>query len=412
MAAPRQHKYDRQDCIPASQDPSSRAAKREYRILLVEDEPADAELMARHVRQSGMRSVWHRVDTERALRDSLPAFQPDIVLSDFTLPQFDGLSALNIVQRLAPSVPFLFVSGTIGEERAIEALRCGAVDYVFKTNLARLAPAVARALAEAAARLEHDRQATQILRLTRVLRMLSGVNALVLRTRERRELFEEACRLAVSVGGYGTAIILLQQTGATALEPVACSGRDSAVADAMRDMVAGSAGHRDGIIDRVLKTGAAYVGNDTADLASTADASTFLLRVGLQSVVALPLLIDTTAVGVLLLTTPDAGAQREEELQMLHEVAANLSFAMQYLQKDDAVRFLSHFDAHSGLAKHALFCERLARILAQTISMACAGGADPYAVLGVLIEGTVQEQVAQCLRNISAILEAAVNAVY
>jgi len=122
------------------------------RILFVEDLQVDADLALHHLKRAGMNCVAQRVDTEAALIAALQAFDPHIILSDFSLPQFDGMSALRIVTQRAPHVPFLFVSGTIGEERAINALRSGAVDYVLKENLARLAPAVQRALAEAAER--------------------------------------------------------------------------------------------------------------------------------------------------------------------------------------------------------------------------------------------------------------------
>ena len=82
----------------------------------------------------------------------LRELKPDIILSDFTLPGFDGLSALEIARELAPDTPFIFLSGTIGEERAIDALQRGAYDYVLKTNMARLVPAVRRALNDASIR--------------------------------------------------------------------------------------------------------------------------------------------------------------------------------------------------------------------------------------------------------------------
>jgi len=78
-------------------------------------------------------------------------FRPDVILSDFNMPQFDGMRALAISREAAPDTPFIFVSGTLGEEYAIRALRNGASDYVLKTNLVRLPPAVERAVAEAAA---------------------------------------------------------------------------------------------------------------------------------------------------------------------------------------------------------------------------------------------------------------------
>ena len=127
------------------------------------------------------------------------------------------------------------------------------------------------------------------------------------------------------------------------------------------------AANRDmGAIARVLKTGSPYVCNAPADPSATAHVSALMVLAGFQSIVALPLLIDKTVVGVLMMTAPDAGTISEEELTMLREVAANLSFALQYLHKDSTVELLSHFDPHTGLANRGLFCERLARTLEQS----------------------------------------------
>ncbi len=118
------------------------------KVLMVEDEPHDAEMAMRTLRKSGLECTGLRVDTEEAFLQALAECVPDVILSDFSMPLFDGMSALAIAQRQLPDVPFIFVSGTIGEEYAINALKNGAVDYVLKGNLARLAPAVERALAD------------------------------------------------------------------------------------------------------------------------------------------------------------------------------------------------------------------------------------------------------------------------
>ncbi|MGH8319127.1 MAG: EAL domain-containing protein [Steroidobacteraceae bacterium] len=334
------------------------------RVLLVEDVPAEGELTIRQLRKGGRSCECLRVDTQEGFTAALVEFRPDVILSDFTLPQFSGLSALKLAKELARDIPFIFVSGTIGEERAVEALRCGAVDYVLKGNLTRLVPAVTRAMEEAAARTQRRRQEAQIARLTRVLRMLSGVNAVMLRVRQREEMLKEACRLAVSIGGYAVAIITLKQPGARTAQTVA-TGTDPSVTEQLRALVAESADRDASVIGRVLKSGKAFICNDTADLASTASTSVIMVRAGLRSVVVLPIFLDKTPVGVLVLAASDAGALSKEELAMLREVASNLSFALQYLQKDSRVRFLSHFDPHTGLAKRSLFCERVGRKLAQ-----------------------------------------------
>ncbi|HEV7446185.1 MAG TPA: EAL domain-containing protein [Steroidobacteraceae bacterium] len=352
--------------MPQTAGTESRARRGDVRILVIEDVPDEAELTIHYVRKGGIACIWHRVDTELALRDALRDFQPNVILSDFSLPQFSGLTALRIAREVAPNLPFIFVSGTIGEERAIEALRCGAVDYVLKGNLSRLAPAINRALDDAAARLESRRQESQIARLTRVLRMLSGINGAVLRIRDRSELFAEACRLAVTVGGYTTAIVMLPHPTTRAVQPVACSGVDPQATETLRAAVAESVSLGTSIVRRVLKTGAAFVCNDTTDPTATANIQEIMAQTGFRSIVALPLLIDKTAIGVLLLTAPEVGTLSDEELQMLREVAANLAFALQYLQKDNTVRFLSYFDAHTGLAKRSLFCERVGRLWARS----------------------------------------------
>jgi diguanylate cyclase (GGDEF)-like protein len=365
MAAQEQPAHDR--LVAQPNDRTEPGARDPVRILLVEDVPTEAEITIRQVRKGGIACTWHRVETESALRDALRDFQPNIILSDFSLPQFTGLGALGVAREVAPDLPFIFVSGTIGEERAIEALRCGAMDYVIKGNLNRLTPAITRALHEAAARIERRRQEAQIVRLTRVLRLLSAVNAAVARIHDQRELFAEACRLAVTVGGYATALVALPHPETHAVQPVACSGVNPEATESLRAAVTAAVNRKNSVISGVLKSGISFVCNDTIDdPAATVNIDEMMTHAGFRSAIALPLLIDKTAIGVLVLTAADAGTLSDEELQMLREIAANLSFALQYRQKDDAVRFLSHFDAQTGLAKRSLFCERIGRLWTHT----------------------------------------------
>ena len=130
------------------------------RVLLIEDSSVDAELTRRELKRGGIVADVRVAQTERDLRRALAEQRPQIILSDFALPGFDGERALAIARELAPETPFLFVSGTIGEDNAVRALRDGATDYILKGNLARLCAAVRRALEEAHER-ESRRQAEQ-----------------------------------------------------------------------------------------------------------------------------------------------------------------------------------------------------------------------------------------------------------
>ena len=133
------------------------------KILMVEDTPTDAELALRELTRGGIQHQARRVETEKELRHELIDFKPDVVLSDFSMPHFDGLSALKVVRQELPDTPFIFVSGRIGEELAIESLKLGASDYVIKTNLSRLPSAVARAMEHVEQRDARRRVDTELL---------------------------------------------------------------------------------------------------------------------------------------------------------------------------------------------------------------------------------------------------------
>lgn len=455
------------------------------RVLIVEDNEADAELALRRLTREGIAHSAVRVDNEPDFRAALKSGDCDVIISDFSLPRFDGMSALAIAASEAPHIPFIFLSGTIGEERAIDALQRGAVDYVLKSNLSRFAPAVRRALAEAAQLAEkriaeerlrdvietaqdwiweldrngrftfssdavqtllgfepaeiigrrfsdflhegdrrrveeamsglsretrtlqpltakwrnrsgevrwferhalalidaggqvtgfrgadrdvtqRERQQARILRLTRALQMLSGINTAVVRIRERKELLAEACRIATSVGGYAAALVAVLDAGTGKARPLVWVGVDNAVMSRMEYTVAQTSSQDASVAGRVLRSGSAFVCNDVATLDDGIVTRAAIRELGFRSVVALPLTVDGTAVGVLMLMARGTGAVSDRELRVLNEVAANLSFALQYLAKESAVKFLSYYDRLTGLAQHNLFCERLSRYVAR-----------------------------------------------
>src|SRR6478609_9376112 len=128
--------------------------KSRLRILYLEDDPRDSELVQQTLESEGFECYVTRVEREVDFRASLEQGEFDLILADYILPSFDGLSALKIAQQHWPHLPLIFVSGTLGEEVAIEALKIGATDYVFKTRLSRIAPSAQRALREAEERID------------------------------------------------------------------------------------------------------------------------------------------------------------------------------------------------------------------------------------------------------------------
>ena len=337
----------------------------ELDVLMVEDSIPDAELAIWRLTQGGFRCRYRVVTCEEEFVKALEERTPSFILSDFSLPGFDGMTALALASRVAPDVPFLFLSGTIGEERAIEALRRGAVDYVLKSNPMRLVPAVKRALAEAELRRANRLAERRVARVTGVLQMLSGINAAVVRIQDRAELLKEACRLATRVGGYSVAMIAMIDSNTRTARAVATGGMEIAVMANAVFTVAASEAEDTSLTGSVIRSGEAVFCDDLASSEKAVHGRDELLRNGIHSLAALPLLIDQTPVGAFLVGTVEAGLIGRDELQLLHEVAANLSFALQYLDKQDAVHFLNFFDPLTGLAKRTLFCERLGRLLAR-----------------------------------------------
>ena len=126
------------------------------RILIVEDVPSDAALVERELHHGGLESITRCVETEPDFIAALADFKPDIVLSDYSLPSFNGMNALGLVQQRSPTTPVIIVTGTLDEETAAECIKAGAADYVLKEHLARLLPAVRGALGRS--RLEQDKR--------------------------------------------------------------------------------------------------------------------------------------------------------------------------------------------------------------------------------------------------------------
>ncbi len=458
------------------------------RVLQLEDNALDAELITRRLGDDGFKAAYRVVASELEFRHALVDFAPHIVLSDFSLRGFDGLSALEIARTLAPATPFIFVSGTIGEERAIEALKRGATDYVLKDNLRRLVPAIqnalrqyeatrAKDLAELMLRqsesrlqdiintsrdwiwecdrdgrftfsspsieeilgytryevlgrrgaeyidpseelqlhasfgelesgqppekpitlrwrhkngksrwlertmvgLRDDRgllrgvrgidrdvtlrvtQEARIRRLNRALRFVSEAHSAVMRIRDRDQLLKEACRLAVRVGGYTRATIYLLPVESTATKPLVCS-YGAAREDGVKWSISHTLPEGRTLVAQALASDRPVIVHDLmepGELGIRVPDREALLELGFRAVIAMPLVIETTAIGVVELYASEPAVFGDAELALLKQVAASITFSLQYLQSKESVEFLEYFDPLTGLAQRRLYVRRL-----------------------------------------------------
>lgn len=464
-------------------------------MLITEDVVADAELEVRALKRAGLRVTHRVVGNEEAFVAALRAFAPDVILSDFSMPGFDGMRALSVARELAPQTPFVFVSGTIGEEHAIGALKSGATDYVLKSNLIRLPPAVERALAEAAAQRErlraqtaleiaqerlrereaglaraqlmaklahiitrpdgsfeswsetlpqlaglpadrlprttrawlqlvhpqdrallrarsieagrtkqrtdveyrlqradgaliHVRQAMEplaagpgardaprwfhtlqnitemvaaaerIRRLNRVYAVLSGINQAIIRIRDRQELFEESCRIAVEEGRFVMAWIGVLDREASRVRPVASAGDAQELLDIAPLAVLESKPGGQGLVGRAIRSRLAAIANDVKNDPQRLMRKELDER-GINSITVIPVIVNDEAVAVLALYAADIGFFDREELRLLAELAGDISFALDHIEKAEKLDYLSYYDPLTGAPNRTLFLERL-----------------------------------------------------
>lgn len=164
------------------------------RVLLLEDSDLDAELMELELRSKGVVYEIQRTDTKAGFEEALGEFRPSVILSDYKLPQFDGAQALEMARRLAPRVPFIIISGAVGEEVAVELLKAGATDFVLKDRLLRLVPAIHRALREVAERVALEEARAELSSCN--LELEQRVRDRTRELSEKNEVMEEDLRMA------------------------------------------------------------------------------------------------------------------------------------------------------------------------------------------------------------------------
>jgi PAS domain S-box len=143
-------------------DQQGNRALRLVKVLMLEDSSTDAELIERALKSAGITFTVRRVETESAFVAALEEFKPDIVLADFKLPSYDGLSAVKFVHTNYPHLPIISVTGALGDETAAELIKAGATDYILKDRMARLPTAVQKAVLETERAAELSKQETAV----------------------------------------------------------------------------------------------------------------------------------------------------------------------------------------------------------------------------------------------------------
>ena len=335
------------------------------RLLIVDDQQPDAELSALQIARGGFPCTWRRVETEADFRTELRQFSPDLILSDFTLPQYNGMAALELAVSEAPDVPFIFVSGTIGEKRAAEALTRGAADYVSKSDRTRLVLAVTRVLNEPRTPVGGEGATARIRRLTGGLQMLCGVRAAALTMPTQTSFLEEACRVIYAADQYEYVFVALMNPHQRIAHTVAWRGTGADRGRNSQFRVATTESADSSAVGRVLRAAELILCLDSGRYTGPLTEQERNVAVPGSAFVSLPLLIGNTAIGALTVGTAACTHISEPELLLLEELARQLSFALQTLPAEGTASAIATVNPLTLLQNRQFFCEHVEDCLSQ-----------------------------------------------
>jgi len=181
---------------------------RALRVLIPEDSEDDARLLVRKLSRLGYRPEHRRVDDRAGMRAALEEESWDLILCDYSMPQFTALDALRMVKERGLDIAFIIISGDVGEDIAVQAMKAGAHDYLMKDNLSRLGEAVTRELRQVKVRAAHKTEIAQVKYLKRMLNATRGINRLIVTNKDPQALLQQAADLLVEARGFENATFL------------------------------------------------------------------------------------------------------------------------------------------------------------------------------------------------------------
>ena len=376
-----------------SKDAHGKGTITPIKVLLVEDNPLDAELELEVLRSAGLlveeRVVW----TEPAYRAALGEFDPDVILCDFVFPDFDGETALRIQKAEYPIIPLIFVSGTLSEEHLVVAVQNGAVDYVQKSNTVRLAGAVLRALERAEQRRLLLQAETRLARLGAIRDVMSAIDHAIVRHRDRRVLFSDACRIATEIGKFPLASIVTRKSATSKFRTEAWAGLPlTPVAGGWAESIGAENDPDAGPIASAVRTGAPSVVNDLTE-DSAAGLTRALWDGGVRSMGGFPLIVSGEVIGAMFIAASVAGFFNVEEIALMTDVASNLSFALDSIEGQSRVVRLSRVRDVLSAVNEAIVRETDSDRLYHEVSRIALELGGYLNVFVVLVEGERQDDV-------------------
>jgi len=297
------------------------------RIVHLEDDPRDCELIAKRLAAEGLDCEIIQARTRSELEAALAGPNVELVLCDYTLPSCSGIQAFETTRNLRPELPFVFVSGTIGEERAVDSLRMGATDYVHKDNLDRLVPVVHRALRDAMNSRDRKRSEVRVYELNLLLQAIREIHRLIARERDPERLLAEACRALVHTRGYLLAWVARVVPNSSRVARTARAGKSTDYVETIT-VTWDEASSGQGPTGTAIRTGSPSTCQDITTDPRFEPWREDALACGFASAAAVPLMREARTWGAITVYSAKVDAFNAEELSLLHELAGDLAFAL------------------------------------------------------------------------------------
>ena len=305
------------------------------RILLLEDSLLDTELIQTYLIDGGINCELVRVEGCTDFQNALATQSFDLILSDYSLPAFDGITALAMAQATCPDLPFIFVSATLGEELAIETLKNGATDYVLKQRLERLVPSVKRALREMEERFERKRAEAALRQLAVKSAFLAEASRILASCLDYETTLASVAKLAVPfLADWCTVDILEDNQSIRRVAIAHCEPVKEELAWELNRRYPDQIHAVAGLLPHVLRTGQSELVSEMQNshlvsVARDAEHLQILNELGLKSVIVVPLIARGRTLGAIVLLTSESGRHyTSDELTLAEDLAQRAAMAV------------------------------------------------------------------------------------
>lgn len=302
------------------------------RVLVLEDNPADIELMLYELRKVGFSPEWRRVDNKADFATALEEQTFDVILADYQLPQFHAEQALELLNVSGKDVPLIIVTGSISEETAVQCIKLGAADYLLKDRMTRLGKAVQSVLEQKQIRHEKKTAENALVKANRAYKMLSEINRALVRIKDETALLREICRVIVETGGYGLAWVgYAENDDEKSIRPVAQHGYEEGFLQTLKITWADTE-HGRGPTAQTIRTGQPVIDQNIKQATASQHWHTEAAKRGHASTAALPLREDQVTFGALNVYSSASNGFSEEDITLLMQLAEDTAYGIAALR--------------------------------------------------------------------------------